>query len=476
MRRSLALTFVLALAAGSAALALAGNGSARPDAATLEWLDCGRLQCASLDVPLEYARPAGPTLTLSLARLPARRPAERIGSLVVNFGGPGGSGRSYLADFAAVLPEEIRDRFDLVLPDPRGVGRSEGLRCNVDVAGLLELDERISTLSGVEIQRRGWKLVEPCVRRNRATIAHIGTVPAARDLDRIRAALREARLTYLGFSYGTRLGSVYAHLFPRRVRALVLDGAVTPSIDWHKASRDSAAASENAFRRFFAACQTRCASRPVAALWPEAVRRLEESTLLVEGHRIGPAHLELLASVTFGGGIEERRFVGDLIERVVEAKGGARLREVGDEIVAELEGGIGGGAEVAARFAISCADDPARPTEAATAVFDRALRRAYPHAGATSLASCPAPWPVAVHPLPRVIGRGAPPIVVVGTTRDPVTPYPWAVELARALASGVLVTVDGDTHTSFTEGNSCLDALVRDYLITAEKPAVRRCA
>lgn len=466
---------VLAALAALTAAAAAPGGGAVGTAGTIAWRPCGAAQCAELRVPLRHDRPAGRTLTLRTMRLPARDPARRLGSLVVNFGGPGSSGRDYLVDFGRELPAVLRDRFDLVLYDPRGVGRSDGFRCTVDVPALLDLDDRISPLPASELQRRGWRLLRPCVDRNRATVARLGTVAAARDLDLLRAALGDDRLTYLGFSYGTRLGSVYAHLFPRRVRALVLDGAVTPSADWRKLSLDSAAAGEEAFRRFFRACRSGCATRPVAGLWRDAVDRLAREPIAVGRHRVGPAYLELVVSLSFGAGRQVLQSLGVLVQQVALDDDPASRRTLGRELVSLLRQGIGDGAEVAARLAIDCADDPVRPSDAAVAAFDETLRRRYPIAGPTSSGACPGRWPAAVDPLPRVGGKGAPPIVVIGTRGDPVTPYRWSVELARALASGVLVTAERTTHTSFGQGDTCLDGLVSRYLVTPARPAVRRC-
>ena len=472
-RRRGAVLTALVVAAVVATLGLVATGGA---AGTLLWRDCGSLECASLAVPLRYDRPGGATLTIETMRAAARDPARRIGSLVVNFGGPGSSGRDYLGDFAGELPAVLRDRFDIVLYDPRGVGRSAGIACALDVPALLDLDDRISPLSEAELARRGWETVKPCVEPGTAPpIQTLGTVNAARDLDRLRAALGDDRLTYLGFSYGTRLGSVYAHLFPRRVRALVLDGAVTPSADWRKLSIDSAASAEDAFRRFFRACRAGCASRPVEGLWRTAVRRLTDEPIVIDGHEIGPAYLELVASLAFGAGREALESLGGLVQQVALGGNGPSRRRLGSELAGYLRQAIGNGSEVAARLAIDCADLPDRPSDAAVAAFDRTLRARFPLAGPTSDNACPRQWPKAIEPLPRVVAAGAPPIVVVGTRLDPVTPYRWAVELAAALRTGVLVTAERDTHTSFAQGDRCLDDLVSQYLLAPARPRVTRC-
>lgn len=470
--RLLALAFACGLVLSAPA---AGEGRGVGARSSLSWTQCGALECASLRVPLRYDRPGAGSLRLALARVPARAPESRIGSLVVNFGGPGASGRSFLEAFARTLPDPLRDRFDLVLYDPRGVGRSEGMRCDLDVHRLLALDDRVSPRPELALAREAWRLLKPCADRNRATVAFLGTANAARDLDRLRAATGDERLTFLGFSYGTRLGSVYAHLFPARVRALVLDGGVSPSVDWRKLSRDGAAATEAAFARFFSACAAACASGPAKTLWRRAIASLSRDPVRLGGAVVGPAYLELAASVVLAAGHGEFGFLARLAQEAANATGEGARRAVASKLTALVDAGIGSGAEVAARIAIDCADQPGRPPDAVALVFERELSSRYPLAGATSVANCPPAWPRAIEPLPRVRAGAARPVVVVGTRLDPVTPYGWSVELARALRSAVLVTAEGDTHTSFAQGSTCLDPLVTVYLVTGRAPRPVTC-
>ncbi|MBM3679052.1 MAG: alpha/beta hydrolase, partial [Actinobacteria bacterium] len=408
---------------------LASSAGGAGTADRLAWRACGDMECASLEVPLRYDGRGKATLTLATARVRARDASRRLGALVVNFGGPGSSGRDYLVDFARSLPGELRDRFDIVLYDPRGVGDSDGINCGLDIPALLDFDDRVDRRSPRVLLRESWKLIEPCLERDRATIPHLGTANAARDLDRLRAALGDDRLTYLGFSYGTRLGSVYAHLFPRRVRALVLDGAVTPSADWRKLSLDGAAASEGASRRFFDDCRDGCGTPAVGPLWRRAVERLAREKLVVDGHRIGPAYLELVAALSLGAGRSEMRTLAQLVEDVATEDDASERRSLGAILASTLEQIIGNGAEVAARVAISCADDPARPGFAEIEAFDRLVDRRYPITGSTADGACPPRWPAAIDPLPAVTAAGAPPIVVVGraSTPSPRTAGRWSL-------------------------------------------------
>ena len=195
----------------------------------------------------------------------------------------------------------------------------------------------------------------------------------------------------------------------------------------------------------------------------------------MDGHEIGPAYLELVASLAFGAGRDALAAVGALVQQAALTDEGPARRRLGSQLARTLERAIGDGSEVAARLAIDCADSAARPGESVVAAFDRTLRARYPLAGPTSNNACPRQWPAATDPLPRTVAAGAPPILVIGTRFDPVTPYRWSVELAAALRTGVLVTVEGDTHTSFAQGGACLDPLVTRYLLAPSRPRLTRC-
>ncbi|MBO0689023.1 MAG: alpha/beta fold hydrolase, partial [Candidatus Dormibacteraeota bacterium] len=185
---------------GSAARDRIPRVSASPSPAPLRWSSCGtQLECATLQVPLDYANPRGGTLGVAVARLPATDPKRRVGSLVVNPGGPGASGVDFVRDSRSQFPQEVRDRFDIVGFDPRGVGRSEQLRCLDD----RQLDALVSASGRDAMVDQSRRLAEACQAAAPRLLPHLGTVDVARDLDRLRQALGDGRLTYLGFSYGT---------------------------------------------------------------------------------------------------------------------------------------------------------------------------------------------------------------------------------------------------------------------------------
>jgi pimeloyl-ACP methyl ester carboxylesterase len=227
--------------------------------APARWSDCGKhFQCASIAVPRDYRDPSRGTLRVELIRLPAANPAKRIGSLVMNPGGPGGSGIEFVRDGAEQFPRELRQRFDLVGFDPRGVNASSPVRCIDNLDGRAALDptpDNARELAALVADAKAY--AGACERRNAENLPYLSTDAVARDLDRIRAALGESKLTYLGFSYGTLIGSTYAALFPTRIRAMALDGAVDPSLGLEAFRAGQAVAFEASLRKFLADCAKR---------------------------------------------------------------------------------------------------------------------------------------------------------------------------------------------------------------------------
>jgi pimeloyl-ACP methyl ester carboxylesterase len=235
-----------ALAVSLAALAALGAGTAHASAGKIGWGKChGQFQCGTLQVPLDYSKPNGATISLAVVRLPATDRAHRIGSLFLNPGGPGGSGVDFTI-FAGpdLYTPEVRARFDLVGFDPRGIARSTALRCfGSDKQWGPAFQNVAFPLTSDELQ--AWiaadrYLVDACDRRGGSIADHMATADVARDMDRLRAAVGDAQLTYAGVSYGSYLGVTYANLFPNRVRAVVVDGVLDP-IAWSTGRGNEAA-------------------------------------------------------------------------------------------------------------------------------------------------------------------------------------------------------------------------------------------
>jgi pimeloyl-ACP methyl ester carboxylesterase len=449
----------------------------------LHWRPCAHgFQCARLLVPFDYQRPGWRRFSLPVIKLPASDPSRRIGSLVVNPGGPGGSGIQYALAADREISPAARARFDVVGFDPRGVGQSiPAIHCLTGP----EMDTYLGTndnpvtpgqLATVVAQSK--LFVQGCRQRSGALLPYVGTRNAARDMDVLRAALGDAKLTYLGKSYGTYLGTWYAQEFPSHVRAMVLDGAVNPSQSALSMNIVQAKGFEVALRSFTANCLrladcplghgtvqagidrlqgllNRTASKPLVSMIPG---QSATAPLLLEGV-VTALYLKSFWQYLRAG--LTGAFAGN----------GSLLVELADLEVERNSNGTYSNL-VDAETAVDCVDRPWPRSLAVWRSAASAAQQAAPQFGAADMwGSLPcAYWPVPAAPVVPLRAKGAPPILVVGTTRDPATPFQQAQALARELSSGVLLAWNGDGHTAYQMGSSCVDSAVDRYLITLAPP------
>ena len=227
----------------------------------LDWAPCdeqieliGTTECATLVVPRDYDDPDGTQIDIAVARLDTAADDDQIGSLVFNPGGPGGSGIEFLTQASIVIPPEVQQRFDLVAFDPRGVGASSAIECDFPIDDNIRLLAEGDDAGWADLVADAEGFVDRCTPESRALFPFVGTNNAARDLDRLREALGDDGLSYVGYSYGTRLGATYAELFPENIRALVLDGAVKPTTDEAALNAEQASGFDRALESFAAAC------------------------------------------------------------------------------------------------------------------------------------------------------------------------------------------------------------------------------
>ncbi|WP_426242814.1 alpha/beta hydrolase [Nocardioides sp. LHG3406-4] len=510
MRRLVALLLVLALVLGAVITGLvvfAGGGdgdsgpppgrpirtdtsessaevTAPPDAALaqfygqrLQWSPCqGDFECSALTVPVDYADPGGDTVEISLLKVPAAKPQERVGSLVVNPGGPGAPGTSYAAAADRVFRDRLTDHFDIVGFDPRGTGRSSPVDCLTDD----ELDAYLATdpvpdTPAENAEVVGWvdRFGSGCAKRSDDIVAHVTTIEAARDMDVLRAALGDEQLDYLGASYGTKLGATYADLFPDRVGHFVLDGAVDVSLGSRQLSLDQAAGFEKALRAYVQNCIDSTDScflgdtvdQGLAAI-VDLVDRIDAQPLPTDTDReltVGNAFYGIVAPLYN----RDYWFLLSAALRSAEGGDGAGLMELADLYASRgAEGYTDNSAE--AIYAINCLDDPFAIEPSEVPAQYAAFEKASPTFGrifAWGLIGCGGIQVTSSEPARDIRAAGAASIVVVGTTRDPATPYKWAEALAAELESGVLVSRDGDGHTGYNAGNACVDEAVEAYLV-----------
>jgi pimeloyl-ACP methyl ester carboxylesterase len=449
----------------------------------LRWVRCDQtFQCTRLLVPFDYAQPAGRRFALPVIRLPASRPAQRIGSLLVNPGGPGGSGVSYARQARRVIAAAVRARFDVVGFDPRGVGGSvPAVHCltGPQLDTYLATDDSPATASQrAAVVAQAQRFARGCQHDSGGLLRYVGTRDAARDLDVLRAALGDARLTFLGKSYGTYLGTWYAQLFPHHVRALVLDGAIDPG----GASLGMNIAQAQGFQVALRAFVTDCVARVGC---PVGRGSVTAGLARIQGlvRRAGAEPLtNRLSRQPADGAMVLNGIATALYDQaywpVLRQGLAAAFRGDGTILVAlanalwerNAHGRYSNLAD--ANMAIDCVDRPWPRSLPAWQSAAAAATRAAPLFGAPLMwGSLPcAFWPVRAAPPAPVRAAGAPPILVVGNERDPATPYRWAQALSRDLASGVLLGWDGNGHTAYLMGSSCVDSIVNRYLISLAVP------
>jgi pimeloyl-ACP methyl ester carboxylesterase len=436
---------------------LAGARAPEPPIAQLPWRNCGGgFQCSALRVPVDHLEPVGPTVELAIVRLPAAKPEARLGALLVNPGGPGISAIAYLRSSWARLGAVVHERFDLVAFDTRGTGDSAALDCHQSLPRLLDQDPApVSDDAWRALVDASRAFAEECAQKHGGLLPFMSSADNARDMDWVRKALGEAQISYLGFSYGTSLGNSYASLFPDRLRALVLDGSIDPSHDLERFTREQSAAVESALVAWDSRDRHRGGHGADALdrIYASASRKSTVLYAAAEGLATPP-----------GGWQELGAALGD-------AEGGDWAG------IGALSDSYFGGLSVEAQLATLCADLGPLSVDGFRAARP-AADAASAHFGSGNLLShlpC-AFWVPARTQTPADVARaGAPPILVIANSKDPLTPHVWGERLAQRFASATRVDVESSEHTAFARGDACVDALVRDYLVAPAPPARTHC-
>lgn len=472
---------VAVAAALVAVLGTAGAATANPTAAgrgpKLDWHDCDGGECAALAVPLDYANPGdGRTIDVALFRVRALDSDRRIGSLLLNPGGPGASGVKFARSAVYALPLALRERFDIVGFDPRGTGGTRPVKCRRNLDSLVGLDLSPDSVEERAALDEGMAaLARDCERRNRKILPYISSQSTVRDMDRIRDALGDEKLNYVGFSYGTYLGALYADFFPNRVRALVLDGAVDPQLGKLEVNVQQAIGFETGLSTFFDWCADHrsCAFRgdgDPSAAYDRLAATIDEKPLRVGSRRLGPGEFDLGVVASLYDGSAAYATLADALAAADDGNGALLLAEADAYTTRNDDGTYSN--ELEAFWAISCLDGPRLGGPEAYAAAEPQAQAAAPRLGVNNLnydLVC-AYWPVPPVASPGPVDApGAPPILVVGTTGDPATPLPWSQALAVELSSGVLLQAEGTAHTSFLS-NDCVDRAVVRYLVRLVPP------
>ncbi|MFF0010145.1 alpha/beta hydrolase [Streptomyces sp. NPDC005374] len=452
--------------------------SQRPDwehcKATANFSPPGRdWQCATLKVPLDWSKPRGETINLALIRSKARG-GDRIGSLLFNFGGPGTSGVAGLPGYAATV-SLLRERYDLVSWDPRGVGASEGVRCRSDKE--TQAAEAVDPTPDTPAEERAYlrdaaDFARGCEKDAGRLLAHVSTTDTARDMDLMRQVLGDDRLHYFGISYGTELGGVYAHLFPKKVGRLVLDAVVDPGADMVAHRENQARGFQRALDDYLRSTgqDPDLGTRKIA----ELLDRIDTDPLdTFSGRRL----TQVLAFTGIVWPLYRQDSWPSLTSALdtAEQGDGSELLALADDYRQRDRSGRYGLLPQAQRV-ISCLDDKQRPTlteaKGLLPEFERISPVFGPFLGWDAAGWCH-DWPVAgQYETPVVSAPGAAPVLVVGNTGDPATPYEGARRMADELGKGVGVelTWRGEGHGAYGNGSDCVDSTVNAYLLKGTVP------
>jgi pimeloyl-ACP methyl ester carboxylesterase len=433
-------------------------------------------------VPLDYSDPGRESIDIAVIRMDA--PGDAQGSLLVNPGGPGGSGYNLVRDSAEILlSERLRQSYDVVGFDPRGVNRSSAVECLTDE----ERDEaRTETIPPDATDEEALAILEAdsaeyaelCAERTGELLGYVDTVSAAKDMDILRALVGDEQLNFLGFSYGTQLGAAYAGLFPKNVGRFVLDGAVDPSLSSAEITAGQIAAFDEALRNYIRDCHTQ-SDCPLPGDMEEAVAVIDELFESVEESPMTAADGRMVTIGTFFQGFVLPLYdsaswpaLTAALDRALQGDPSEFLRFADLSAEREPDGDYLTNAS-AAFTAVTCLDYPmsadpevmaeeAEALEASSAVFGEYLSYG-------ALACKDWAYEPVLKPAP-VSAPGAPPMIVIGTTGDPATPYEWSLSLADQLESAVHVTWEGQGHTAYGRSGECIESLVDDFLIDGTVP------
>ncbi len=452
----------------------------------IDWKSCRQdFQCATLAVPIDYTKLSTGTFEIALLKYEART-SKKLGSLIVNPGGPGGSGVDYAYAAEYIFSPAILDRYDIVGFDPRGVSRSAPIRCLTDK----ELDANNNSDSKPDNEAEFQQFlqdtkryVEKCKDKNKYLISY-STANVARDLDILREALGDKQLNYMGKSYGTYLGTLYAQFFPEKVGRVVLDGAVDPSISNFQQTLTQAVGFDQAFTSFAAECFERknctlpkdkdAAIAEMQKLFNQAAKK----PLPVKSESRRTLSESMMVLGTASAMYDSQTGWPRLRKAIAEAQigFGDTFLKLADEYTGRQNDGSYPNNEFDSGAVIDCLDFNEPRTVEQIRIDAQAFATKAPLFGpylAYGGVTCKffnQANEVTIEPMATTN-----PVIVIGTTGDPATPYEWAQGLSKLLTNSRLISLTGDGHTGQGQGNACIDDQIDDFYLTGKAPTTSTC-
>ena len=467
-----------------------------PDLATyenqqLDWSTCyDDFECADLLVPIDYADLEVGSFKIALLRYKAQDQINRIGSLIVNPGGPGGSGVDYAYNAEYIFDPDVLDRFDIVGFDPRGVNRSAPIKCLTDeetdaaYAADAKPDNDAELAAAMTDAK---EFIDKCESANKY-LNHYTTAEAARDMDILRAALGDEKLNYLGKSYGTYLGTLYAQFFPDKVGRMVLDGAVDPNISILEQNISQAKGFDDALNAFIIDCakeddcplpknKTEATAKIISIFTSSATKPLPRKLKVKNDDRAATESLIVLGTASaLYDDVDGWPKLRTAITEALQGYGDSFLDLV-DQYTDRSPDGTYASNELDSGAIIDCLDWPDTRTTEEIKADTKRFTEVAPIFGpylAYSSTACKYLTPPTKDKLTRTTNKitsiNTVPIIVIGTTRDPATPYEWAVGLNKIFTSSKLITLNADGHTGQGRGSACVDDAVDAYLLEGKSP------
>ncbi len=456
---------------------------------TLTWSDCfSGMKCTYVLAPIDWDAPGDGAMQLAVVKQEASGTSK--GSLLVNPGGPGGSGVSFVSSGAdRAVSSDVAHNYDIIGWDPRGVGESTPLVCFTNDK---DIDTQLYGTYGSPYGSDAWideltaedqKWAAACQKNTGALLAHLDSVSTAKDMDLMRAVFGDEKLNYMGYSYGTYIGALYAELFPKNVGRFVLDGVVDPSVSSFDGLKIQMAGFDSAFRAYLAFCldSDDCPFNGSVDNAAQQARSVFES---VDARGLVNSDGRTLDSATLGTAVAlnlySQDFWPDMTSMFNSLADGdpSEVFSNADYYNARNPDGSYSDNSIQVYFATSCADGDFQKDDETTLQRINEIDAAAPILGKffayddfAVLDTACTHWPVAPTTPPEIDAAGAPPILVIGTTNDPATPYSSTVALAKQIKSAVLITHNGEGHTVYNQGNVCIDSTVDDYFIKGKVPS-----
>ncbi|MBB5633554.1 pimeloyl-ACP methyl ester carboxylesterase [Cryobacterium mesophilum] len=450
----------------------------------LRWSKCeGTFQCATATAPMDWSNPSGKSIELALIRASAT--GQRLGSLLVNPGGPGGSGYDFIRDsLTYAVDATLTTHYDIVGFDPRGVNKSSAVSCYSDPS---QMDAFLFDIPPNPVGSDAWisdleksnaDFGQACLKYTGDLLGFVDTVSAARDLDLLRAVLGDTKLNYLGYSYGTFLGATYADLYPTKTGHLVLDGAIDPATTDFEVTETQAVGFENAARAYLKDCMTGKGC-PFSGTVDGAMAKIRSILDGLDASPLRASDGRMLGSAAMFNAIilplyseSNWKYLNDLFADVM--KGNADYAfQLADAYYGRNADGTYADNSTEAFIAINCLDYISTSSRATLRAEAAELARAAPTFGPQMSyggTSCD-DWPFkATRVRGPIHAAGSAPIIVVGTTNDPATPYQWAKNLASELDNGHLVTYHGEGHTAYNKSNACVNNAVDQFFVSGTVP------